>query len=70
MTTQPKKIDLDSDNPSLKDVLAEASKWAAQPAARLSPQQHAIVHLNNLIGSGSKSVVRAGEDCFICIKGA
>jgi hypothetical protein len=62
-----KKINLDTDNPTLKELLAHSEEWAHQNAKDLSPDQLAVLNLKSLIDAKALAPhAFQAKDCFIC----
>lgn len=65
------RLNLDTDNPSLKDLLKEADKWASLDAKDLTVDQVAILNLKRIIELKDQAGVQGGgKECFICATGA
>lgn len=67
----PTRLNLDADNPSLKDLMKEADNWASLDAKDLTIDQVAILNLKRVIELKDQAGAQGGgKECFICITGA
>ncbi len=67
----PDRINLDAQNPSLKDLLEQAEDWNDISAADLTIDQVAILNLKRVIALKDQAGdLGGGKECFICATGA
>lgn len=69
----PKRINLDQDNPTLRDLLQQADDWKKKGAKDLTPDQIALINLKEVLtlkDATKAKGVAGGDDCFICYTGA
>lgn len=63
------RIDLSTENPTLRDLLDQADQWEGSPTKELSADQVAIINLRRVLDL-SKGSERPENECFICATGA
>lgn len=67
----PNRINLDAENPSLRDLLDQASQWDDVNAADLTIDQVALLNLKRVIDLKDQAGdLGGGKECFICGTGA
>lgn len=65
------RINLDKDNPTLKDLFKEADTWKTLDAKDLTIDQVAILNLRRVIELKDQAGAQGGgKECFICVTGA
>lgn len=65
----PNRIDLSTENSTLRELLDQADQWEDSPTKELSADQVAIINLKRVLDL-SKGTERPVNECFICASGA